>query len=151
MSNFKKIAALALSVLTVLALASCVAKSPCTTHVDKDGDKICDVCGKEFGKKDPVCTEHNDADGDEKCDNCGADVPNVTPPECTEHVDANKDEKCDNCGATVEIPECSHTDGNGDKKCDKCGEQIIEHGSDQGNGGGNIDDYGDLNGNEWDN
>lgn len=51
----KKIVAFLLACIMVFALVSCKGgKDPCETCVDADGNKICDVCGKEIqDKPDP--------------------------------------------------------------------------------------------------
>ena len=41
----------------------------CTQHIDENGDKKCDECGKRFS-----CRNHKDADGDGACDSCFAPI-----------------------------------------------------------------------------
>ncbi len=127
MKNIKKITAIIISVILVFALISCSEDAMCTTHKDANTDGICDVCGKMFNKKPAVCEEHKDADGDELCDECGEKIESPEPPICT-----------------------NHTDPDGDNICNYCGNSIAEQGSDQGNGGGSLGDYGNVNDNEWD-
>ena len=52
----KRIIALLLALVMMLAFASCGAQKPCDNCVDADGDLICDVCGKtlEEEQKPPV-------------------------------------------------------------------------------------------------
>lgn len=78
----KKLIALFLALTMIFAFAAC----------DKD-----DKTPSGDGGNTP-CTSHTDADGNKLCDSCGADL---TPP-CTNHTDTNLDNKCDTCGAAVE-------------------------------------------------
>lgn len=85
-----------------------------TTHVDANGDNLCDVCGADFGQEEPPHTEHADGNKDHKCDVCDEKISDCT--------DENKDHKCDLCGAV--LGECA--DANKDHKCDVCGEKLSE-------------------------
>ena len=63
------------------SLAACQTptETPCTEHVDTDGNGKCDSCGESV-EADP-CT-HRDANDDGKCDSCGAsyvDGTDITP------------------------------------------------------------------------
>ena len=45
----------------------------CNTHVDGNGDYVCDNCGEPL--EDLTCTEHKDNNSDYICDNCGTPIP----------------------------------------------------------------------------
>ena len=47
-------------------------------HEDKNGDGICELCGKAMSVTEDC--PHVDEDGDGKCDLCGASIGNVTQP-----------------------------------------------------------------------
>ena len=109
---FALLVVFSLCIGALLVLASCdapegPATTPCTEHVDNDGDGVCDTegCNEPVEPKAPSCTEHVDNDGDGVCDTegCNESVEPETPP-CTEHVDNDGDGVCDTagCGATVE-------------------------------------------------
>ena len=84
--------AVAMMLSCFIALTSC--DDPvCESHVDKDKDKKCDVCGEDVKGKDEDDCECEDKDDDGKCDKCG---------ECLECVDNDEDGKCDNCGEKME-------------------------------------------------
>ena len=50
----------------------------CNTHVDGNGDYVCDNCGEPL--EDPTCTEHKDNNSDYICDNCGTPIPQPNLP-----------------------------------------------------------------------
>ena len=131
----RKIIALLLTLIITLgvcvALAACGGTedpTPCTKHVDNNGDGVCDTegCNEAVTPTPPPCTEHKDADGNGICDTegCGETVA----PVCTEHKDSDGDGICDTegCGEAVE-PVCTeHKDADGDGICDTegCGETV---------------------------
>lgn len=102
---------LALCCLSVLLVAC--KDDPCVTHVDEDGDLVCDTCGSAVA---PVATQpETEADTTEPA------TESVTEPEteaatetetetekpvptCKEHVDAEPaDEVCDVCGRAMVV------------------------------------------------
>ncbi len=98
----RKLSVLLLVLAMVLAFAACNKdQQPCESHVDDNGDGICDVCegvvdDNDEPNTDDVCV-HKDDNGDEICDTCG-------DPVCKTHVDADGNEACDVCGAAVPLP-----------------------------------------------
>ena len=77
----KKLIALFLALTMIFAFAACNkddntpsgdgGNTPCTSHTDADGNKLCDACGADLT---PPCTAHTDANLDNKCDTCGTAV-----------------------------------------------------------------------------
>ena len=53
----KRIIALLLALVTVLAFVSCGVNQPCDNCVDADGDLICDVCGKKLEEEQKPAEE----------------------------------------------------------------------------------------------
>ena len=96
----KLLALLLVIAMAVGMLAACGGKDPdpCTSHVDNDGDGLCDNEGCDEPVK-KTCTAHVDADNNGACDNCGAAVQK----KCDNHVDANGDTLCDNCGEYYDV------------------------------------------------
>ena len=101
----KKIFLSFLAFIFALSLASC---TQTCTHLDEDGDKVCDLCFEVLEQKQE-CTEHIDEDNDGLCDICSKELEPYLP-ECTEHTDQNNDGLCDHCGAKVEVLEPSIKD-----------------------------------------
>jgi predicted small lipoprotein YifL len=74
--SIKSLVVLMLVLVLCLSLVACGEKKPqtppdepgdeCTQHIDENGDKKCDECGKRF-----TC-RHKDSDGDGACDKCFA-------------------------------------------------------------------------------
>lgn len=101
----KKIFLSFLAFIFALSLASC---TQTCTHLDEDGDKVCDLCFEVLEQKQE-CIKHVDEDNDGLCDICSKELePDL--PECTEHTDQNNDGLCDQCGAKVEVLEPSIKD-----------------------------------------
>ena len=101
----KKIFLSFLAFIFALSLASC---TQTCTHLDEDGDKVCDLCFEVLEQKQE-CIEHVDEDSDGLCDICSKELEPYLP-ECTEHTDQNNDGLCDQCGAKVEVLEPSIKD-----------------------------------------
>ncbi len=101
----KKIFLSFLAFIFALSLASC---TQTCTHLDEDGDKVCDLCFEVLEQKEE-CIKHVDEDGDGVCDICSKELEPYLP-ECTEHTDQNNDGLCDHCGAKVEVLEPSIKD-----------------------------------------
>ena len=53
----KRIIALLLALVTVLAFVSCGVQQPCDKCVDADGDLVCDVCGKKLEEEQKPAEE----------------------------------------------------------------------------------------------
>lgn len=128
----------AIMLLSVVAFASCDKlpffgpEDTSCSHVDRDGDLVCDLCrGKLEATETPSC-EHKNENMDHRCDKCGeiisqcADTDdhycdicgNVVMKEC---IDADKDHVCEICGKSSACadPETSHG-------CDYCGKVFSE-------------------------
>ncbi len=114
-------------IMAVGMLASCGGGgTPCSKHVDKNGDGKCDTCSTAF-----TC-QHKDNDHNLKCDDCQAPVEcqHVIDEEgfceycdyvkCVKHVDRNHDLVCDNSGCDEAVACVNHADRNVDNKCDWC-------------------------------
>ena len=151
-----------LLIVSLLALSSCellskipvigdLINKPCESHVDDNGDYICDKCEAELEKNDTPC-EHKDEGKDHKCDLCEAEIGEHKAAEgshdcaycgaaISECSDADKDHKCDVCGANVGEhvavdgghdceycgkPASEHADNDGDNDCDACGYVMFE-------------------------
>ena len=85
MTKIKRILAMILTfvmmLLCVAPLASCGNTLECTSHVDNNGDGICDNKGCNqpvSGNNGSSCTSHVDNNGDGICDNAGCGTP-VSP------------------------------------------------------------------------
>ena len=99
----------------------------CETHVDSNGDLICDDCQMELPHKhiwdgDHVCRVcgtrcdgyHVDNDNDYFCDYCSEMIEHM-------HKDADRNHICDLCGTAVDPCELGyHIDVNDDFLCDDC-------------------------------
>lgn len=120
--KFKAFALIIAILCLAMVFAGCKdTETTCTSHVDKNKDGKCDVCGAAV---EIICTEHVDADTDGKCDVCGAEVE-IT---CTEHKDADNNGKCDICDADMpqQKPACeTHVDADADGYCDGCNGAIV--------------------------
>ena len=114
--KIRKITALLLTLILTLgvcvALASCggneepTPPTACTTHVDNNGDGVCDTdgCNEAVAPNPPPCTNHVDSDGDGVCDTEGCnETVTPTPPVCTDHTDSDGDGICDTDGCTEPV------------------------------------------------
>ena len=111
-----KILALIISILCLSVLLVACDKS-CETHVDENGDGVCDKCEATVEKEtetEIICDEHKDEDADKTCDACGKAVVIVTEYvtqateteteiNCDAHVDADADKVCDVCSKAVVV------------------------------------------------
>ncbi len=95
--------------------AVCTDGSDCTAvkasvkaHADADNDKICDVCGYDYGHTHTFSEEWTaDEQGHRHSVSCGCSIDSA---DAAEHIDTNKDGACDTCEYVV----CEHefdTDG----------------------------------------
>ena len=111
----------------IVMISSTIKMTLCETHVDSNGDLVCDDCQMELPHKhiwdgDHVCRVcgtrcdgyHVDNDNDYFCDYC---------PEMIEHMhkDADRNHICDLCGTAVDPCELGyHIDANDNLLCDDC-------------------------------
>ena len=87
----KKIHKILPSLILVLGLALSLSAcennkptEPCTTHIDDDGNGVCDICKSAVKAPAPECT-HRDLDDNGKCDDCGESFSELTTPKGLEH------------------------------------------------------------------
>ena len=92
---------------------------------DRNGDGICDVCGKShyaLGSGPDDDAPHGDADGNRLCDCCGEHICRLYG---FDDIDEDNDGVCDYCATFLCIDHhgrVSHYDDNGDGHCDRCNE-----------------------------
>lgn len=93
----KRIALILVVIMLALVCFSACGNGVCTSHIDENGDNVCDICHKNLYI--PPCTNHIDLDHDLQCDACGEYV------KCS-HIDLNEDRICDYCSADLgELPQ----------------------------------------------
>ena len=73
--------------VTLRTLASEEETTECESHVDEDGDGVCDNCSESIVQEEPAeksaeeetepCEEHVDENGDGVCDVCGEEIEEV--------------------------------------------------------------------------
>ena len=111
----------------IVMISSTIKMTLCETHVDSNGDLVCDDCQMELPHKhiwdgDHVCRVcgtrcdgyHVDNDNDYFCDYCSEMIEH-------RHKDADRNHICDLCGTAVDP--CGlgyHIDANDNLLCDDC-------------------------------
>ena len=106
---------------------------PCESHVDENGDYICDNCEAELERNDTpdIPCGHKDENNDHNCDICSEKLSDCAAAEgshncsvcgvaLSECRDADIDHKCDVCGADMG----EHAAAEGRHDCGYCGEKI---------------------------
>ena len=67
--KIKGLIALGIAAIVSVSLCACVTDAPCTEHIDKNENGLCDECGAEIAPAD-----HFDYDSDHACDYCGSNL-----------------------------------------------------------------------------
>ena len=95
---------------------------PCESHVDENGDYICDNCEAELERNDTpdIPCGHKDENNDHNCDICSEKLSDCAAAEGSHN--------CSVCG--VALSECRDEDI--DHKCDVCGADMGEHAAAEG-------------------
>ena len=110
--KIKGLIALGIAAIVSVSLCACVTDAPCTEHIDKNENGLCDECGAEIA---PAECLHYDGYIDHVCDKCGE----VMDP--ADHFDYDSDHACDYCGSN--LSSCMDIDR--DKVCDICANEYI--------------------------
>ena len=138
----QRLSAILIFVLMLFTLFSLVACGDVNTgfttctHMDKDGDGLCDKCSERYteDKQPETPCQHRDANDDLHCDKCGVDYTDgkdLSDPIC-QHRDADDNLRCDKCdesyadGKDLPDPVCQHRDADDNLRCDKCDESYAD-------------------------
>lgn len=72
MKNLRKVIIVCVLIVATICLFACDTQTPACTHVDADGNYICDKCGQQLPI--PECKTHIDSNGDDICDVCHKNI-----------------------------------------------------------------------------
>lgn len=99
----------------------------------KDGDHLCDYCGKKANE----CVDAEN-DGNHECEECG-EIASV----CADKA-GDKDHLCDECNKAMENETCYDETNDGDHACDECGDIVSECEDEFRDGDHKCDDCGKI-------